>query len=261
MKIKVPDFFDNPEADRLYQMLLLRLNPEERPKLVIEACQQILTHAERRDSADTPFYAFSWQIDALVQLRKFAKALTVAEECELQSFGKRSSMPPTAMDSSNAYMLRNTHGPILYFLQRYNDARIIFDMYSSLCMTNCKNSLSLLPYIYSSIDEPEILPCVAHQHVYRKLGIELTQWSEWEAFVSRFSNSILKRAKILREDLLLRPELLAAIDAVQRSNAEKSAETSQPKIERAMETLQPRIDKMDRFLEETCDFLSDIPRI
>lgn len=258
--ITTPDLFDEPDAEVLYQTLIARLDPEKRPELVNEVCRQIHVHAATRNLA-IPAFTYAWRIQTLVALQKYEQALSVTQECERTILGEASDLPPSSIDYRTMELMRSKYAPLLFFLERYEAARSIFDQCNSLSMRSCTNSLHLLDAVFSPIVQPEILPSVAQNHVYAKLGLELDAWDDWESFVAGFSPSRLRRAKISRDELLANPGLLAEIQATQQASLHSRSEARQPRIDAATAHLRARIDRVNDRLEAICDFLADIPRI
>ena len=124
--LAVPDLFDEPDSEILYQALIMRLNPDLRPQLVEEVCQRIQLHASSRN-IPTPPFAFAWRIHALAVQQKYDEALTITQDLESSVGGQVSELPPRSIDYQTMELMRWKYGPLLYFMARYEAAKSIFD--------------------------------------------------------------------------------------------------------------------------------------
>jgi len=209
--VQVPDLWQaNADAERMYQLYLVRLQMNGLHDRVIEACRRIRRYADRGPGRRAGLFTFSFEVDALVSQRRYAAAWRQVQHRDEIIRGRRVPLERRRWSPGDFWDLACTYAPLMYFLERYAVGAKLLETALSFCYRHPKaQSYQVLFHVYNGDDEPRILPRVTLTHFYQRMGKDLKAWSLWPVFVRGLAAPLFRIAAIDRQALLADPALLA----------------------------------------------------
>jgi len=208
---QIPDLWqENADAERMYQLFLVRLQMNGRHDRAIDACRQIRRYASRGPGRRTGLFTFSFEVDSLVSQRRFSDAWRQVQLRDEIIRGHRVPLERRRWSPRDFWELTCTYAPLMYFLERYAvGARLLETALSFWYRRPRAQSYQMLFHLYNGDDEPRVLPRVTLTHFYQHMGKDLKAWSLWPVFVRGLAAPLFRVAGVDRKALLADPALLA----------------------------------------------------
>jgi hypothetical protein len=270
----IPDLWRaNEEAQLLYDLYLCHSHINHLHERVIWACRQIRRFAARGPGLKEGLFTFSYEIDALCELREYKTAWRRLRRREEIVFGNPIDLSRHEWTAADAEELKFNHSSLMFFLKRFRQGCSLLETYLNFWFSQRKvESFELLSTIYNGDSEPSNRYRVTLSHFYGRLGKELIEWQHWEAFVNGFHPRLFRLASVGRDELLansgklkvfvdklmqIRAERLTAHVSNGESDLIKSAATVrkqqtaiQQKLDAFQERIKPKQVRTNRKLEE-----------
>jgi hypothetical protein len=206
----IPDLWRAKEdASRLYSLYLAHLSMNGRYEQVVAACPKIRRYAARGPGAKEALFAFSFELDALVELKRYRQAWRRLRLREETVFGKRFNLLRREWSADDSWDLCWCYAPLLFFLGRYRQGCALLEISLDSWFGDQKvRSYDVLFHVYNGDEEPDNRCRVTLKHFYTRLGKNLSEWRHWEKFVNGFHPRLFRLAGVSREELLADSEQL-----------------------------------------------------
>jgi hypothetical protein len=207
----IPDLWRAEEdATRLYQLYLCRLRMNHRHERIVAVCPRIRRYAVRGPGPTAGLFTFSFEIDSLCDLKDYPAAWRRLRLREEIVYGERLDFRNREWSSADAWELAFSYAPLLFFLGRYRRGCALLETSLGFSLGGGKTrSFDILFHVYNGDEEPWNRCRVTLSHFYRRLGKDLRQWRDWEAFVNGFHARLFRLSSVRRDDLLADPGRLA----------------------------------------------------
>ena len=207
----IPDLWRAKEdATRLYQLYLCRLQMSRRHERIVAACSRIRRYAARGPGPPAGLFTFSFEIDSLCDLKDYQAAWRRLRLREEIVYGERLDLRNREWSSADAWELAFSYAPLLFFLGRYRHGCALLETSLGFWLGGRKTrSFDILFHVYNGDEEPWNRCRVTLSHFYRRLGKDLLQWRDWEAFVNGFHARLFRLSSVRRAELLADPGRLA----------------------------------------------------
>ena len=209
--VQVPDLWRaKADAERMYQLYLVRLQINKLHDRVVDACRQIRQHAARGPGRRAGLFTFSFEVDSLVFQRSYSAAWRQVQLRDEIIRGRRIPLESRRWSPKDFWELACTYAPLMYFLKRYAvGAKLLETALSFWYRRPRAESYYVLFHVYNGDDEPRILPRVTLTHFYRHMGKDLKEWVLWPMFVRGIAAPLFRVAGIERKVLLADSSQLA----------------------------------------------------
>lgn len=209
--VQVPDLWRaKADAERMYQLYLVRLQINKLHDRVLDACRQIRQHAARGPGRRAGLFTFSFEVDSLVSQRSYSAAWRQVQLRDEIIRGRRIPLESRRWSPKDFWELACTYAPLMYFLERYAvGAKLLETALSFWYRRRRAESYHVLFHVYNGDDEPRILPRVTLTHFYRHMGKDLKEWVLWPVFVRGLAAPLFRVAGIERKALLADSSQLA----------------------------------------------------
>jgi len=209
--VKVPDLWRaNADAERMYQLYLVRLQMNGLHDRVVNASRQIRRYAVRGPGRRAGLFTFSFEVDSLISQRSYSAAWRQVQLRDEIIRGHRIPLERRRWLPKDFWELAYTYAPLMYFLERYAVGAKLLEIALSFWYRRLKaESYQVLFHVYNGDDEPRVLPRVTLTHFYRRIGKDLKAWELWPVFVRGLAAPLFRIAGIERKALLADSALLA----------------------------------------------------
>jgi hypothetical protein len=202
------------DAERMYQLYLVRLQINELHGRVVDACRQIRRYAIRGPGRRAGLFTFSFEVDSLVFLRNYSAAWRQVQLRDEIIRGHRIPLASRRWSPRDFWELTCTYAPLMYFLERYAvGAKLLETALSFWYRRPSAESYQMLFHVYNGDDEPQVLPRVTLTHFYRRMGKDLKEWTLWPVFVGGLAAPLFRITGIERKALLADSSQLATFFA------------------------------------------------
>lgn len=210
MTADIPNLWNSqPDAQRLYDLLLCQLSVHNQHARVIEVCQQIRSFAAIGHGVEAAAFTSHWLIDSHLALRNCAAARQELEDQERRQHGETLDLPQEARNSLRFYDFVNLYVPLHYLEGQYPaGVRLMETALGVWFVIPEPTSSHLLAYVCNGVEEPESHRQVTLSHFYRQLGRPLSEWQHWPAFLRGLDDDWFRQAGIERESLECNPDQL-----------------------------------------------------
>jgi len=204
MATRLPDLWRaQADAERMYQLYLVRLQRNGLHERVVTACRQIRRYAARGPGRPAGLFTFFFEVDSLVALNSYHAAWRQAQLRDETIRGHRVSLERRRWSAKDSSELAYTYAPLMYFLKRYALGCKLLETSLGFWYQRPKaQSYDVLFHVYNADDEPRIRPRVTLAHFYRRLGRDLKEWALWSTFVNRLAAPLFPIAGVERKALL-----------------------------------------------------------
>lgn len=202
--------YSTSQSKRLYSLYLSTLMSCSRERRVVEACRKIQGFAIRHEDAALSDFTHGFAIEALCKLGDFRGAWDELRRLERFAFGRNIDLKSKDWTSDELSWFSQYHPQILFFLGRYKLAARLLEAALAEKMSHPRKGLSyeVLPVVFNSIVRPRQRHEVTLFHLYGKLGRNLGDWEQWEAFVNGFDSRLFQLSRLAKHDLLVDASLL-----------------------------------------------------
>jgi len=209
--VQVPDLWRaKADAERMYQLYLVRLQINELHDRVVDACRLVRRYAARGPGRRAGLFTFSFEVDSLVSQRNYSAAWRQVQLRDEVIRGHRIPLEGRRWSPKDFWELTCTYAPLMYFLERYAVGAKLLETALSFWYRRPKaESYNVLFHVYNGDDEPRILPRVTLTHFYRRTGKDLEEWALWPVFVRGLAAPLFRIAGIERKALLADSSQLA----------------------------------------------------
>lgn len=210
---QIPDLWkENADAERMYQLFLVRLQMNGRHDRAIDACRQIRRYAARGPGRRAGLFTFSFEVDSLISQRRYSAAWRQVQLRDEIIRGHRIPLEGRRWSPKDFWELAYTYAPLMYFLERYAvGAKLLETALSFWYRRPRAESYEVLFHVYNGDDEPRIRPRVTLTHFYRRMRKDLKEWVLWPVFVRGLAAPLFRVTGIERKALLADPSQLATL--------------------------------------------------
>jgi hypothetical protein len=204
MATQLPDLWRaEADAERMYQLYLVRLQMNGLHDRVVTACGQIRRYAARGPGRRAGLFTFFFEIDSLVELKNYHAAWRQVQLRDETIRRHRVSLDRRRWSAKDSSELAYTYAPLMYFLKRYALGCKLLETSLGFWYQRPKaQSYDVLFHVYNADEEPRIRPRVTLAHFYRRLGRDLREWTLWSTFVNGLAPPLFRIAGVERKALL-----------------------------------------------------------
>lgn len=221
--MRIPNLFtQEPEARRLYGLLLAHLCLYGRHADIVQASRKIRRHARNSVGIEIALFTYETEKEALWYLKRPRAAWQQQLRYEVDLFGEIVDLEKGNLDVPSVYYGPNKRSPILYSLDRFAEAATCREICLDFILKKNKTVNENIVYeIVNSDKEPTCPVRVTLKHIYDRMGKSLEEWDHWSRFIDRINGSLLKSAGINRKSLRADSSLLNSLSKHMISEAHK----------------------------------------
>lgn len=210
--MRIPNLFTRTEESRrLYSLMLARLDIHDRNEDVVKAARVIRRHARNSGDVRAGLFTYWFERDALWYLERYSVGWNQQLRFETGWYGQPIDLFSNSVEDLVRYQVAEQRAPLHYACGRFSEAGVCQEMILSVGLSNLESDEFL--YRVTNCEESPTHPaCVTLRHIYEAEDKSLTEWADWNDFVSGLSQPLLRHARVSRKLLRTDPGLLKSVD-------------------------------------------------
>jgi hypothetical protein len=170
---------------------------------VVFACRRIRRYAARGPGPPQGLFTFSFEIDALCDLKDYRAAWRQLRLRDRTLYGRRLDFARRQWLRHEGWELQFSYAPILFFLRKYEQGCALLEKALAWSFVDAPvRSYHVIFSVYNDDRVPSHRARVTLSHFYRRLSKRLTEWRYWTTFVDGFHSNLLDVAGVHRGKLL-----------------------------------------------------------
>lgn len=233
--MEIPNLFtQTDEAQRLYSLLLARLEMYDEHEKILKITARIRQHAAESVGENHSLFTYYFDSDANWYLGRHDDNWESCLELERSAYGRVLDLSEEVSEIDWLQACKR-RCPLHFACGRFVEAEKCKEQYLD-AVINLGSSTELIYDLINEDDEPTHPVRVTLNHIYQALGKSLTDWKHWHTFVGGIPAYLLKEAKISRSSLLHNPDQLLAIMEARHRRRRQSAKAPPERYQSPFET-------------------------
>lgn len=231
----IPNLFGaTDDAERLYSIMLARLQLHDAFQEIVAAADAIRAHARNSGDERAALLTHHHERDALWYLGRHDDNWARHVEFETQVFGGLIDLDAEDVADRDVYSMSQMRSPLHFACGRFSESAVCKERELSAWFKHDSFNDQLLYSVTNNDEHPTHPVRVTLRHVYAALGKSLTDWPGWEWFAALIPDPLVEKVGTTHEALRLDPSRLAAIgDAVFEKNTRNASRQPLPERTRS----------------------------
>lgn len=218
MKLKA----DDRDPGTLYRLYFCQLMLQENYERMVEACRTIRRYGMNGLKLEEWLFTFEYEVDSLIWLGRLDIALRQARARDRAYYGHCDYARLVWKEDSGMWPIYKV-APLHYCHGQFKlGCHILESALEPWFNNNWQSSYYWFGQIAPIHKKPNSIYQFTLAMFYHKLGKDLREWKQWNAFIDGFPEKFFTVLKIgkeeLRNDSKLLPKVISRIDEIQKKN-------------------------------------------
>ena len=208
----IPNLFNATEhAERLYSIMLAPLQLHDAFHEITDAARVIRGYGHATIGERAALFTHHFDRDALWYLGRHTENWSRHVDYETLIFGDLVDIESVELLDKDVYFVAEMRTPLHFACGRFSESVACMERLLGLALR--RDFCDQVLYSVTNDDKFPTHPVrVTLRDIYEALGKSLTEWSDWELFVSLIPDALLAPALATHEDVKNDPSVLVVVD-------------------------------------------------